>query len=242
MQDSSSNILAKFNSVGALSITPVINTDAQIALTATGTAQATFNFNTAGGTGIFQFDSSGNFVFRQSSGTGSLYYDYRTAIYFRDAANSFNNKLVYNGTTLATQSGFILGWSSSSTDATATKDTGIDREAAGLIGINNGTAGTFRDLKVRQHYIDYTYTAGGTTGAQTINGKGAWSVNFAAAATSLVVTSDLITTNSMVICTIMTNDATLKSVQAVTAAGSVTLYANAAATAETKCACVVINK
>jgi hypothetical protein len=78
-----------------------------------------------------------------------------------------------------------------------------------------------------------TVTASGTTGAQTIN-KTSGSVNFAAAATSLVVTNSLVTTSSIIICTVATNDATMFGVKAVAAAGSFTLYANAAPTAETR--------
>lgn len=87
---------------------------------------------------------------------------------------------------------------------------------------------------------DKTITAGGTTGAQTIN-KNAGSVNFAAAAASLVVTDSRVTTSSVIIATVATNDATMKSVAVVAASGSFTLYANAAATAETRVNFIVIN-
>jgi len=85
-----------------------------------------------------------------------------------------------------------------------------------------------------------TVTAAGTTTPQTIN-KNAGSVNFAAADASKVVTNSLVTANSIIIATVATNDATMKSVQAVAAAGSFTLYANAAATAETRVNFLVIN-
>jgi hypothetical protein len=81
--------------------------------------------------------------------------------------------------------------------------------------------------------LDKTVTAGGTTGAQTIN-KPIGSVNFAAGASSLVVTNSLVTTSSVITATVGTNDATMKSVAVVAAAGSFTLHANAAATAETR--------
>jgi hypothetical protein len=88
--------------------------------------------------------------------------------------------------------------------------------------------------------VDKTITAAGTTGARTIN-KTAGSVNFAIAATSLVVTHSLVTTSSVILATVASNDATVKSVQAVAAAGSFTLYANAAATAETRVNFLVLN-
>jgi len=88
--------------------------------------------------------------------------------------------------------------------------------------------------------FDKTVTAAGTTGARTIS-KNAGTVNFAAGATALVVTNTLVTVNSIVVATVAANDATMKSVQAVAAAGSFTLYANAAATAETRVNFIVIN-
>lgn len=88
--------------------------------------------------------------------------------------------------------------------------------------------------------FDSTITAGGTTGAQTIN-KPTGSVNFAAAASSLVVTNSLVTANSFIIPIVMTNDTTMKSCQVVPTAGSFTLYPNATPTAETKVAFIVVN-
>jgi hypothetical protein len=81
--------------------------------------------------------------------------------------------------------------------------------------------------------VNRTITAAATTGAQEIN-KSSGSVNFAAGATSLVVTNSLVTTNSVIFVTVATNDATFKSAQAVAASGSFTIFADAAATAETR--------
>lgn len=88
--------------------------------------------------------------------------------------------------------------------------------------------------------LNNTITAGGTTGAQTIN-KASGTVNFAAGATSLFVTNSLVTTNSRILCTVGTNDATMKSVQAVATAGGFTLYPNAVPTAETRVNWMVVN-
>ncbi|MBK9617120.1 MAG: hypothetical protein IPO35_17005 [Uliginosibacterium sp.] len=88
--------------------------------------------------------------------------------------------------------------------------------------------------------FDKTVTAAGTTTPQTIN-KNAGAVNFAAADASKVVTNSLVTANSIIVATVATNDLTMKSVQVVAAAGSFTLYANAAATAETRVNFLVIN-
>ena len=112
--------------------------------------------------------------------------------------------------------------------------------------VPNGTTTNLGSLTTagnrwQQAFFDATITAGGTTGAQTIN-KSAGSVNFAAAATSLVVTSNKVTANSIVMCTVATNDTTLKSVQCVPTAGSFTMFANAAATAETRVNFWILNQ
>jgi len=101
-------------------------------------------------------------------------------------------------------------------------------------------AGTAANYFAGDIQLGKTVTAGGVTGAQTIN-KTTGSVNFAAAATSLVVTNSLVTTSSVIVATVATNDATMKSVAAVAAAGSFTLHANAAATAETRVNFCVFN-
>jgi hypothetical protein len=79
---------------------------------------------------------------------------------------------------------------------------------------------------------DKTITAPGTTGAQTIN-KTTGRVNFAALATSLVVTNSLATANSICHVTKATNDATMRLGACVAAAGIITIYADVAPAAET---------
>ena len=66
-------------------------------------------------------------------------------------------------------------------------------------------------------------------------------MNFAADATSLVVTNNLVTTSSIVFAVIRTNDATAIIKNVVPAAGSFTINLNAAATAETSVGFNVIN-
>lgn len=78
-----------------------------------------------------------------------------------------------------------------------------------------------------------TITASGTTGAQTIN-KNSGRVNFAAGAQTLVVTDSLVTTNSIILAMVKTDDATALSVKVSSqSTGSFTLKLNATATAET---------
>lgn len=76
-------------------------------------------------------------------------------------------------------------------------------------------------------------TPSGATGDQTINFRSG-SVNFAAAASTLTVTNSLVTADSAILATVGSNDATLKTVSVVAGAGSFVIYANAAASAETR--------
>lgn len=109
-------------------------------------------------------------------------------------------------------------------------------------GIVNGGVPTLGTSSNRWSsvFFDRTVTASGTTGAQTIN-KAAFAVNFAASATSLVVTNSLVTTSTMFLCTVQGNDSTMKSISAVPASGSVTLYPNSAPSAETRVYCEARN-
>lgn len=89
--------------------------------------------------------------------------------------------------------------------------------------------------------VSKTITAPATTGAQTIN-KTAGSVNFAAAASSLVVTNSLATADSLIFLQLHgAADATMTAVTYTTTSGSFTILANAAATAETRVDFLVVN-
>jgi len=88
-------------------------------------------------------------------------------------------------------------------------------------------AGITGNIFVQRKEIDTTsgsITNNGTTGR----------VQFAAGASSIVVTADKVTADSIIVATVATNDATMKSVAVVAGAGSFTLHANAAATGITK--------
>jgi len=133
------------------------------------------------------------------------------------------------------------GYYASSTLTGATNNYGFYGNIASAAGrynlYMNGTAANFfaGDMQLGK-----TVTASGTTGAQTIN-KTSGSVNFAAAATSLVVTNSLCSTSSIIIATVATNDTTMTSVKAVAGSGSFTLFSNAAATAETRVNFLITN-
>lgn len=95
-------------------------------------------------------------------------------------------------------------------------------------------------LMVLRLKVDNVITTGGVTGDQTID-KYAGSVNFAATDASLEVTNSLVTSNSIIICTIASNDATMTSVTVEASSGAFTIYPNAPPTSETRVNFLVIN-
>lgn len=137
-------------------------------------------------------------------------------------------------------SGGAVRWGSNKYTHLGSLDTSLYRGAAGRIDVCTSSSSAYGDIKVRTYLADATITAGGTTGAQTIN-KSLGAVNFAAGATSLVVTNSIVTTSSIIFCTIRTNDSTAAIKNVVPTAGSFTINLNAAATAETSVGFIVHN-
>ena len=113
--------------------------------------------------------------------------------------------------------------------------------ANNALQIQNSTPSTLYNIR-NDGQISYwaTNTATGTTGAQTIN-RPSGTVNFAADATSIVVTNSLVTASSLVFPVVRTNDATATVKNIVCTAGSFTITLTAAATAETSVGFFVIN-
>ena len=108
-------------------------------------------------------------------------------------------------------------------------------------GEQNGQ-GIFDLTDVKRFNIKRILTPAGTTGNQTINNASRFSVNFAAAAPTLTVTSNEILTTSGIVCQVMTADATMFTVQVVAGAGSAVLTARPnVPTAETKVYCQIDN-
>jgi len=86
-----------------------------------------------------------------------------------------------------------------------------------------------------------TVTAAGTVGAQTIN-KPLGTVNFAAGATTIVVTNSTVSATSLIFCTVQSNDATAVGCRVTDkGASAFTIRLPAAATAETSVAFIVTN-
>lgn len=136
-----------------------------------------------------------------------------------------------------TSSGAVTFTNGASTLSAA--DTAIERSAANRLKTTDA-AGNLGDYELRKLFVNATNAAAGTTGAQTID-KAAGTVNFAAAATSLVVTNSLVSAASLVLCFVRTNDTTATIKNCVPGAGSFTITLSAAATAETSVGFIVIN-
>lgn len=109
-----------------------------------------------------------------------------------------------------------------------------------LINGQTNSVDMFRVSGAGKITLDATNTAGGTTGAQTIN-KPTGRVNFAAAAATLVVTNSLVTTASKVMAMAESNDTTCMVKDVELASGSFTIRMTAACTAETPVGWVVFN-
>lgn len=143
-----------------------------------------------------------------------------------------NNHFLRGTTSAGTNTRGLIGFNSSNIVSIDTTGTGTvfggtitSSSGSSTLGSSSQSWGAL--------FLGKIVTAGGTTGAQTIN-QPTGSVNFAAAATSLVVTNSLVATTSVIQCTVGTNDTTMKSVQCVAGTGSFTIFSNAAATAETR--------
>jgi hypothetical protein len=159
-----------------------------------------------------------------SGGANSDITSFTGPITFADAA-TFNTQIANNGPyfdvnvfegnsgDILTSTGTATQWSNQIALDTLTINTSLSTEA--------------------------TITAGGTTGAQTIN-KLSGTVNFAAGASSLIVTNSLCTADTMIFCSVLTNDTTALIKNVVATSGSFTIRLNANATAETKVAFLLV--
>ena len=177
--------------------------------------------------------TSAAYGIRTNIGTQATSFTCASLVHFSAAQGTFGA-----GSTVTSQTGFNAAATLVGGGTTNYGFRGQIPTAAGRYNLYmDGTAPNYLagDLQLNK-----TITAAGTTGAQTIS-KTMGSVNFAAAATSLVVTNTLVTLSSVVICQVAKNDTTMKSVQVVQASGSFTIYANAAATAETRVNFMVLN-
>lgn len=155
-----------------------------------------------------------NYLFLENyAWSTASYLTYGSAI--RSSANQAQLIIAQEGTASTSFIGFTVGGASAATEK-------------------------MRITKAGNLIFPATMTAAGTTGARTID-KISGSVNFAAGATALVVTNNLVTTSSIVLLTKMTNDGTCQIQSAVPAAGSFTINMTAGCAAETKVGFFVVN-
>lgn len=123
---------------------------------------------------------------------------------------------------------------------TATSSVATDIAFAVGIGVAGTPANGFSVGKDANLKVYRTITPALTTGDQTIN-RPSGTVNFAAAATSLTVTNNLVNVDSIILAVVRTNDSTATIKNVVPAAGSFVINLGAAATAETSVGFLVLN-
>lgn len=108
--------------------------------------------------------------------------------------------------------------------------------------INGATVGQTTPAAVKTSNLAAVFTDSSGTPGNVTNSSPRGRVAIAAAASSVVVTSTLVTAASTVLAIVSSIDGTLLTInQVVPAAGSFTIYGNAAATAATKVDFVVVN-
>lgn len=198
---------------------------------------------------IYLYKSQGTFASKTAQGTNTITGKIGANIYDGSTfQNTANISFTSGGTVASGDAGGQIVFQTSNTNTTSIANR-FRFSQTGSFDVWNGSAwdsGTVGQLLfstatgVSRWGPDKTITAGGTTGAQTIN-KIAGTVNFAPGATSLVVTNSLVTSTSHVICTVRTNDGTALLKNVVPASGSFTITLNAAATSETSVGFFVIN-
>ena len=96
---------------------------------------------------LFNVGATGNVNFTNTTGTTYAAWD-ATNRSFYAGGNAFA-VLTSDGTTRLYNSGKLV-WNASATATSLDDDTGLARNAAGIIEVNNGTAGQYRDLKARK--------------------------------------------------------------------------------------------
>ena len=155
-------------------------------------------------------------------------------------ASNNNERMSFASAGIVLVSTGSLGFYSQTALTGGTRDTSVARGSAGVVNIGTNGSNALGSIALSGVFdFGKVITAAGTTGARTINAMSG-SVNFAAAATSLVVTNSLVTANSVIVATIG-NDSSAKSVTAVPAAGSFTLRPGTAPTAEVPAYFLIIN-
>lgn len=177
---------------------------------------------------VFSVANGGTLSFQNTSTTGYTAVDLYDSTGFKAVGFGLGNSGVGN----PYKGNFYFGTNASTSDLVFLPNSVEVLRASGA----TGNVVTFSTSIA----VPKTITASGTNGAQTIN-KMSGSVNFATAATSLVVTNSLVTTSSVIILTIGTNDSLMTSATAVAGSGSFTIFPNSAPAAATRVNFLVTN-
>ncbi len=140
----------------------------------------------------YQFGGSGGTAFKGMYGPAAADIGFSTS-------STYRFRIGDNGAMLGASERFLF--SSTALGSGVTADTGIGRNAAGVIEINNGTNGTFRDLTARNlNGATYTTTTNcaDSAGAAACGSAAAGSVVIDAGATTVVVSTTAVTANSQI--------------------------------------------
>jgi len=122
----------------------------------------TFGGTALGGQGIAFGDPNADTACTITSGRPG------SSIYF-GCTQQFGLDILFSGPAMRFRSGYLFQISST-TDSFGTADIGYSRNAAGVLEINSGTAGTFRDIKTRNtitNPVTVASLAGATKGARS---------------------------------------------------------------------------
>lgn len=96
------------------------------------------------------------------------------------AAVSNTSSIAFGSSTVGLGSNVILGWTTGANDPNGTIDTALGRNAAGIVEINNGTAGQYRDLTLRKVGFAYGtgFTSGGSYDIRALDSSGVATMSF----------------------------------------------------------------
>lgn len=137
------------------------NLTASGTLTQTGASSPMLSYSDSSGNGVVVIGDTGNpipnyTVYRNADSPTIVFtFDY-TGLHtdtYRDLLSGFKIYGSNYGTKGVFAANFVFQFSNTSGDCYATIDTGICRNAAGVMEVNNGTPGTYRDLQVRTLFV-----------------------------------------------------------------------------------------
>jgi hypothetical protein len=103
-------------------------------------------------------------------------------------------RIYFNGTRAELHTDSIFGWPGSLAFPPAALDTALSRNTAGVVEVNNGTAGQYRDIKARNIDVSTAYTVAGITTAADYANSSISSVSAGYAADTYLAGSNTVVT------------------------------------------------